>query len=1169
MNTANHHDDINQSQTIRQLGNVKTKKRRRKKLCNTSPSPKFSVSFSSLLSLRSVLSLIYVHVLLVRNMRATTIQSARREKKNSRVRSWHNSSNSSASSSSMKIVSISNHHSKARLLGEMDKEGSLHSLSPNTSTSPTFTPNPTTTQEPTSLSSQPPDEQSSILSTDSPAKADSYDVDNNNNSYGEDDDDDDDDELILELTNQTTPEPTTSPSEKVDKGNQDPTILITAEPTLQPSAEINESSEEPTDQITTEATTSPSGKGEDDDDDTSEVQEGNGDESNPEPTRESTQYPSASGSKPSESPSTTNYSNFPSLPLYSEDSEPTKKVATLVPTSYEVSENPTEGLSFEDITVQRSDSPTYLPGLHELGYEEPTNGDDNNNNNYDEDIFGSVHFISSNAPSSSSSDLLTLSPSTQQPTSNVHDDHDDGGVEVPVIVVPEEPTNSSSTLDLKTSAPTPLPTNLPTSSPSSTPTNDFVENSPSDITTLTLIPNGSDEDEDDIFFPTNELTDRQSLTAEPTFDPSLSLMPTNSSMPTEASTETQPTEVPTEQPTEQEYVIPPSFFDTTTSPTMSQTTPPQRSPTRSPTRLLSLQPIFRPTRRPSVKPTGTPTVEPLEEPSQKPTLPPTRFPTSPPVPFPTEPPTPMPTLPPTPSPTNEPSVDPTAAPTPSTPSPSLRPSAHPTPQPTPQPTPEPSTNPTITPSFWPSYRPSLTKSQDPTPSGTLEPSISPQPSASPTVSYQPTNFPTDTPSAVPSLSPSRAPSSVPSFVPSLVLQTGMVKEARMRLFILKRMNEVDVNVWTSTTEDFLMAHLREVKPPLEVVELTVTIVQQIAANRRYLQQLNGGGSLLVVFNVSIAYRSQVDDDDVDLLVWSAFDLLQDRTEYILKLQKRSLTFQEVELVQFSVEGYEPPATLAPTPGKKDTVNIGVIVGATVGGVALIILVILLFLRRCSEKNDPEEHDEEIKGLGALPSTNKNMKVSTEILVEPQDDVSTLGDPMYGQGGMIMGGMEKDEITASVGDDYDYTKRYRSIRDPLSIADTTNTRDRTASEDMSKMSSVQSTSMSKLGKMGENLFADDASFEEQFFSDPEERFDVVAPAGKLGMVIDTPNGGIPVVHAIKDTSVLADQIRVGDRLLSVDGEDCTGMTAMQVSKMISLKSEKPARVLVFTRSASKA
>ena len=160
----------------------------------------------------------------------------------------------------------------------------------------------------------------------------------------------------------------------------------------------------------------------------------------------------------------------------------------------------------------------------------------------------------------------------------------------------------------------------------------------------------------------------------------------------------------------------------------------------------------------------------------------------------------------------------------------------------------------------------------------------------------------------------------------------------------------------------------------------------------------------------------------------------------------------------------------------------------------------------------------------------------------------------------------------MGDNYEYTNQYgQQARDPLSV-DNTNTssnRDRMTSADFTQMSSNEnSTSMSKLGKIGENLFADDASFEQQF-AEPEERFDVVAPAGKLGMVIDTPAGSTPVVHAIKDTSVLASQVRVGDRLLSVDDEDCTGMTAMQVSKLISLKSEKPARVLTFSRSATNA
>jgi C-terminal processing protease CtpA/Prc len=97
----------------------------------------------------------------------------------------------------------------------------------------------------------------------------------------------------------------------------------------------------------------------------------------------------------------------------------------------------------------------------------------------------------------------------------------------------------------------------------------------------------------------------------------------------------------------------------------------------------------------------------------------------------------------------------------------------------------------------------------------------------------------------------------------------------------------------------------------------------------------------------------------------------------------------------------------------------------------------------------------------------------------------------------------------------------------------------------------------------SLFSAETSFEEQF-SEMEDRIEVMAPAGKLGMVIDTPAGGVPIVHAIKESSVLAKQVQVGDRLVSVDDEDTTGMTAMQVSKLISLRADSDSRTLVFVR-----
>ena len=168
---------------------------------------------------------------------------------------------------------------------------------------------------------------------------------------------------------------------------------------------------------------------------------------------------------------------------------------------------------------------------------------------------------------------------------------------------------------------------------------------------------------------------------------------------------------------------------------------------------------------------------------------------------------------------------------------------------------------------------------------------------------------------------------------------------------------------------------------------------------------------------------------------------------------------------------------------------------------------------------------------------------------------------------------------SVADDYDYKylkhHNFNNDGDPSRdrMMSEEDARSRLNSEDnsLTRDSSNKTGSQSKLGlsQMGESIFSDDASFEEQY-AEPEQQvpFEITVPAGKLGMVIDTPNGGFPIVHAIKDTSILADRVRVGDRLVSVDSTDCTTMTAVQVSKLISLKSEQESRVLVFVRNRAR-
>lgn len=103
------------------------------------------------------------------------------------------------------------------------------------------------------------------------------------------------------------------------------------------------------------------------------------------------------------------------------------------------------------------------------------------------------------------------------------------------------------------------------------------------------------------------------------------------------------------------------------------------------------------------------------------------------------------------------------------------------------------------------------------------------------------------------------------------------------------------------------------------------------------------------------------------------------------------------------------------------------------------------------------------------------------------------------------------------------------------------------------------------------FDDDGSFEAHYRAPgsnvKEEVLHVFAPPGKLGVVIDTPENGAPMVHAVKDTSVIFGRVQVGDKLVAVDDEDCRTMSAVKVSKLISRKSANPSRKLTIVRTTT--
>ena len=138
-------------------------------------------------------------------------------------------------------------------------------------------------------------------------------------------------------------------------------------------------------------------------------------------------------------------------------------------------------------------------------------------------------------------------------------------------------------------------------------------------------------------------------------------------------------------------------------------------------------------------------------------------------------------------------------------------------------------------------------------------------------------------------------------------------------------------------------------------------------------------------------------------------------------------------------------------------------------------------------------------------------------------------------------------------DYDYSKAYGGGGDTSVVSSVGGTLGDTTRQTAGDVAA--SSARAALGAA--NFDSDQNEFREQILV-------INAPAGKLGVVIDTPDDGAPVVHAVKDSSVIADRIQVGDKLIAVDDDDVRSMTAIKVSKLISKKSANPNRKLTVVR-----
>eukprot|EP00984_Skeletonema_dohrnii_P002342 scaffold808_cov129-Skeletonema_dohrnii-CCMP3373.AAC.6 len=211
------------------------------------------------------------------------------------------------------------------------------------------------------------------------------------------------------------------------------------------------------------------------------------------------------------------------------------------------------------------------------------------------------------------------------------------------------------------------------------------------------------------------------------------------------------------------------------------------------------------------------------------------------------------------------------------------------------------------------------------------------------------------------------------------------------------------------------------------------------------------------------------------------------------------------------------------PGKPETPEksfpLWAIITVAVVGAALLICIVPFVYRKCCQSNRSSEQS----GLAPPDSSRHHYNAGEE----------TVGTT-----------------------DYDYSKAYAASSN-FSLSDAGGT--------LGERTRQTGDFMPQAGN--NTIFSEDPTYNEAAYersSGREEMLDVYAPAGKLGVVIDTPNDGAPIVHAVKDSSPIADKIQVGDKLVAVDDQDVRTMTAIQVSKLISKKSVNASRKMTVIR-----
>jgi len=391
------------------------------------------------------------------------------------------------------------------------------------------------------------------------------------------------------------------------------------------------------------------------------------------------------------------------------------------------------------------------------------------------------------------------------------------------------------------------------------------------------------------------------------------------------------------------------------------------------------------------------------------------------------------------------------------------------------------------------------------------------------------------------------------------------------------------------------------------VEVTIDdVIQRLRPEGRRRRRRLGGENgnrilqeeemkpLWISFRTTLEFDSKQSKWDGSKLIAAGFITTDQQAEYISELQKEGQgSFGTVESMEMSVNGQVITEIEGNQMKSQGNSMIYIIAGA-VGGALLLFVIgggVCYKKRRNGRRNGsgsgssgryPEKQaaSDFYKGngnSGTMMSSPPNKsfpppppQTSSPVgdyfgTIEPrpgEDDVSTLGDPYIGD---VL-------VNQAMGGDNTVTESLMSSGNDMYVYGISRPRMNTGDSSRMGGGSTINTSVNRM------TFQDDGTMEE-FYGTPDatnyhsekdsnfEHITVVARSGVLGIVIDNPSRTTPVVHAIKESSILNGRVQVGDLLMSVDEVDCRGMTAVAVSKLIGSRSQNATRTLRLLRGAT--